>query len=531
MGTVDSVEEGVTGGVLPWTSENSERLEEKMKHPVSLPTINDGKGLIRLKEEEDLKRVLSPNIRLTKSFISIDKKMERLETLIENHLSPYRKDQAYLACVKKVAPLHPTLAETLLDKIEDTSVKLKGYLYLAKYGLNDTGEQVLKKAVSLFSYYTYSSNKMFSIIDSLFSNSDPLIQSFYWELHSKIAKERFNWMPPDFLLLNLEIRMNHPNKDETLLNLHKDIIKKHSDTTSLYPSYELIKLLDYEGKMESPLAFETLSYLRTFIDSGNMRSWNLRDFLITEAKYPFLSTEFKKDLKTIMKDGQEVIGSDYNLKSLAARIEDDYDLKSLVTGIAPYHVDIAEKLLEKINDEDEHLMAWLEIVREKQKLGKLDKEEAFNTFNQKLLVVKGLDADDFVDLFLKSAKVFGVDKTAFLIDRAVKSARPSIEEALELELRDAKAELSHTFKKGLGLESSLPKNKEEKVSKFSHISLRDLNSILRGLKICPPPMREEAIEKFYEKVGSSQDGEMLYAIKGLIEAEFSQLGSFETSSL
>lgn len=452
-----------------------EEIQENGKHPMPVQG-GPNTGLTRMREQEALPKALSPHLRELNKQLSFSERMERIQMLIDEHLNyDFYRNSAYLVCVEKLAPTHPDLAMTYLKKITDTNDQLLGYLYIAKHQDSEAALATLQTAAMTFK--SYDAQKIFSHIDTLFSNGDTsILQGFYRQIHHTLLNQRWKQSVEDLILLaELEIRMEFPNANERVAQAHPMELK----TRYQYPwTPELqLRLLECEAKISSPLVFDSLSVSRT---NG---SESLIKLLVIEAHSPFLSSTFEADLELAMQSEE---------------FEDDDDLRDLVSAIAPVNIDAAIKIQEKIEDGYQSLRSWIDIAEVRATNPQFNREESLNFFKKTVDNCPSLGVEELVELFIGSAKIFGPDQTYYLMDRAIEHAQASLDEVLGQEIKDAGKMFGHYFGKALGINIPMPQKTQEPLSKFSHLDSWRISDIAKGFTTFALPETEKLLERMYE---------------------------------
>lgn len=472
MTSIESIE-GDPAVNFPMTMD-SEETQEHDKPPIPLQG-GPNTGLSRMREQEALAKASSPHLRELNNQLSFLERIERVQTLISEHLKyDFYQNSAYLICVEKLAPTHPDLAMTYLEKITDTNGQLLGYLHIAKHQDCEEALTTLQTAAKLFQ--SYDAQEIFSHIDTLFPNGDTsILQGFYRQIHHTLLNQRWKRSVEDLILLaELEIRMEFPNAHERVAQAHEMELK----TRYQYPwtPEKQLRLLECEAKVSSPLAFDSLSVSRT---NG---SESLIKLLVIEAHAPFLASAFEADLERAMQS-EEL---------------SDKDLRRLVSAIAPVNIDAAVKIQEKIEDGYQSLCSWIEIAEVRAKDPQFNREEALTFFKKTVDDCPSLGIEELVELFIGSAKTFGPDQTYYLMDRAIEDTQASLDELLDQEIEDAGKMFGHYFGKALGIDIPMPQKTQEPLSKFSHIDSWRIADIAKGFATFTLPGTEELLERMYE---------------------------------
>ena len=165
--------------------------------------------------------------------------------------------------------------------------------------------------------------------------------------------------------------------------------------------------------------------------------------------------------------------------------------------IVPYQISIARDITETIEDEYYKTLAWLEILKvQTQNLDFVLLKEKIQNINM-----------CYPKLFLRAAKVFGVENTLFILDKAIEA---SIEEGKEKiiyeELKKGPQEIVHYVAKALGADyphpypegfSSIP---EKELTKFSKIDAGDLGDVLKCLRTYSLPGMQEVLQRMYDNL-------------------------------
>jgi len=455
-----------------------EEIQENGKHPMPIQG-GPNTGLTRMREQEALAKALSPHLRELNKQLSFSERMERIQTLIDEHLKyDFYRNSAYLVCVEKLAPTLPDLAMKYLEKITDTNDQLLGYLYIAKHQDTEAAHATLQTAAMTFK--SYDAQKIFSHIDTLFSNGDTsILQGFYRQIHHTLLNQRWKQSVEDLILLaELEIRMEFPNANERVAQAREMEFK----TRYQYPwTPELqLRLLECEAKISSPLAFDSLSASRTIAEHQGSKF--LVELLVIEALSPFLSSAFESDLELAMQS-----------EALS-----DKDLRHLVSAIAPVHVDTAIKIQEKIEDGYQSLRSWIDIAEVRATNPQFNREESLNFFKKAVDDCPSLGVEELVELFIGSAKIFGPDQTYYLMDRAIEHGQASLDDFLGQEIKDAGKMFGHYFGKALGIDIPMPQKTQEPLSKFSHLDSWRISDIAKGFTTFALPETEKLLERMYE---------------------------------
>ena len=363
---------------------------------------------------------------------------------------------------------------TYLEKITDTNDQLLGNLYIAKHQDSEAAHATLQTAAMIFK--SYDAQKIFSHIDTLFSNGDTsILQGFYRQIHHTLLNQRWKRSVEDLILLaELEIRMEFPNANERVAQAHEMELK----TRYQYPwTPELqLRLLECEAKISSPLVFDSLSVSRM---NG---SESLIKLLVIEAHSPFLSSAFEADLELAMQS-----------EALS-----DKDLRHLVSAIAPVHVDTAIKIQEKIEDGYQSLCSWIDIAEVRATNPQFNREESLTFFKKTVDDCPSLGVEELVELFIGSAKIFGPDQTYYLMDRAIEHGQASPDDLLDQEIKGAGKMFGHYFGKALGIDIPMPQKTQEPLSKFSHLDSWRISDIAKGFTTFALPETEKLLERMYE---------------------------------
>jgi hypothetical protein len=142
------------------------------------------------------------------------------------------------------------------------------------------------------------------------------------------------------VLAELEVRMYSPYSNERIEQAHEMC---HKDGGQYLSSDQRLMLLETELKTSSPLATESLSVVQALAKEDR---YLLIDLLAIQGRYQGNSLEFEKNLAY----------------ALQPNVLSDWNLENLVPKLAPYNLDAAIKVHEKIQDSDDRLFAWLHII-------------------------------------------------------------------------------------------------------------------------------------------------------------------------
>ncbi len=475
MTSIESIE-GDPAVNFPMTMD-FEETQEHDKPPIPLQG-GSNTGLSRMREQEALAKASSPHLRELNHQLSFLERIERIQTLISEHLKyNFYQNSAYLICVKKLAPTHPDLAMKYLEKITDTKDQLLGYLHIAKH--QDSQEALATLQAASKTFQSYDAQEIFSHIDTLFPNGDTsILQGFYRQIHHTLLNQRWKRSVEDLILLaELEIRMEFPNAHERVAQAHEMELK----TRYQYPwtPEKQLRLLECEAKVSSPLAFDSLSVSRSIAENNG--SEFLIKLLVIEAHSPFLSSAFEADFELAM-ESEEF---------------SDKGLRHLVSAIAPVNINAAVKIQEKIEDGYQSLCSWIAIAEVHSKDPQFDREEALIFFKKTVDDCPGLGVKELVELFIGSAKTFGPDQTYYLMDRAIEHAQASLDDLLDQEIEDAGKVFGHYFGKALGIDISIPQKAQEPLSKFSYMDSWRIADITKGFATFTLPGTEELLERMY----------------------------------
>lgn len=476
MTSIESIE-GELAVNFPMTMD-SEETREHDKHPMPLQG-GPNTGLPRMREQEAFAKASSPHLRELNNQLSFSERIERIQTLISEHLKyDFYQNSAYLTCVEKLAPTYPDLAMKYLEKITDTKDQLLGYLHIAKH--QDTEEALATLQAAAKTFQSYHAQEIFSHIDILFSSGDTsFLHGFYRQIHHTLLNQRWKRSVEDLILLaELEIRMEFPNANERVAQAHEMELK----TRYQYPwTPELqLRLLECEAKVSSPLVFDSLSASRSIAENNG--SEFLIKLLVIEAHAPFLSSTFESDLELAMQS-EEL---------------SDKDLRRLVSAIAPVNIDAAVKIQEKIEDGYQSLCSWIDIAKVRAEDPQFNREESLTFFKKTVDDCPSLGIEELVELFIGSAKIFSPDQTYYLMDRAIEDGQASLDDLLDQEIDDAGKVFGHYFGKALGIDIPMPQKAQEPLSKFSHIDSWRISDIAKGFTTFTLPGTEKLLERMYE---------------------------------
>ncbi|MCB1109456.1 MAG: hypothetical protein KDK64_00600 [Chlamydiia bacterium] len=385
-------------------------------------SLDSSPGMARLQEHEAFLRASLPNLRALDQKPPLKMHLEKVLHFIANIEYSFERDSLYLTCIEMIAPYQPTLVEELVDKIEDSKTQLKGLILLAKYQEAEQAKRTLQKCPALFA--PFSSGDFFEWIDKHFEKHSPLLNPFYYQLHEHIRHSMRYYPAFDRLLClaQVELRLGAVNYQETIEKAHQAAAQS---TSTIYPEQYLM-LLECEAQAESPYCHETLSHLLDI----SVNHWNAGDLLgrllQLSASYPILKPSFEMVLDQ------------------ASQVNRDYTLFRIITYIAPYDLQAAEKFMEKMNYQHRALTVLnLEKFLKNPPLNPLELQEFLN--EQLSVPVLSLISERF-----------GPETTLSMIDRAIEAMRPQSDETINQEVKFGKEVFTHYLASAFGVDHSYP---------------------------------------------------------------------------
>ncbi|MGE0197543.1 MAG: hypothetical protein AB7N99_01920 [Simkaniaceae bacterium] len=504
MTTVDSVECD-TLSLLPFEGVNAEiEIEDEMCPPCSQGWGNHLEGMTRLREEEGMLRTLAANLRELDSHIKFSEGMKRIDTLIENHVESWYKTSAYLLCIEKLAPIRPDLALEYVNKLECPSSQARAYLEIAKYQKGAAFDTTLQKAAALFN--AYAADCFVPYYDELLARGGSAVDRFFETIYAKIQQySRWSWRSEYDLLATaeLEIKLQLPNAEESLKKAHEAMLQKG------WLSWDTIyRLLDCEIQIESPLIFETLKSYQDQIKEG----WwfDKMKLLAFEAKHPLLQAVFEKHL-------QEVLAS----------VEDDFDLIDLVEALVVHQRSAAERVMERIETEEDRFYAELFLVRGDAHDPQFDRDAAVAVFKEKVERAQITNPREFLGLFKLTAEIFGPERCQFLLDEALLRMQPTVDALYAKELKEAGKTFAHYLGGAFGIDLPDPKlegkHKTEALSRFSNLDFDRVATLLSAFSLYHFSETEELLQIMYEGL---EEGAWFWGsnMLDMIRAEWTLLG-------
>lgn len=497
MASVDSIEGGAVS-LFPLEVEDTkvECCEEEVAHTPVAP-YRSSSGMVRMREEEGIVRVLSANLRELDSQMKISEALDRIDSL--DH---WNKDPFYLFCVQKLAPSYPQLALKCAEKLFYSWNQAQAYLEIAKYESGPQLSSLLQKAADHFCSYT--AEYFVPYYDELLARGEET-RAFFNTIYSRIQLA-LRWGNPDFLYLlaqvELQIKLKLPGIDETLRKAH--------DALYMMPECyreRIVRLLECEKQVKSPLLFETLGKVRGFSItefSGLEYMIMLLDF---EAKYPELAEDFERDLEEIL---------------LLA--EEDNDLCDILLGITTLSKPVAEKIAERIEDKEYRLLANLFITRCDTQDPHFNSEAAFQELKEKVESVSFTYPDTLIEIFKVAAEIFGPQRSQFLLEKALELSQPTIDVLYSKELKEATQNLTYYLGQALGVEYTQPQSEEDiELSKFANLHISRINRFLEAYSQYDLPETREILQLLYDK---HKRGESIFYFNeiSIVRAEFTLLG-------
>lgn len=434
---------------------------------------SDGGGTARIQTEEALIKATSPNLR----NIAVQEAVNRAVSILESADYDWYKQEGYLKLIERLAPTHLEFAEELIPLLNDQEKICIAYLTLAKYQNPENGRESLIKAAKAFTSH-YSAEAIFKAIDSLFPSGNPMLELFYRQAHAHLKQNIYRPFSFELLLGQLEVRMGYAYVNETVAKLHA-LEQKFRYQHQWEPKHILI-LLNLEAQVNSPHVHETLTIARQV--AQNQDRGFLEKLLIIEERAPALQKDFEADLTKAMEN--EVLQEDNYL--------------NLGKAFLPHRIDLAESFLAKMDVDCDTLQLWLEITQLVIEKGTTTREDALSLFTSLVNSQGDLDAEDYGNLFLKAAPIFGPDSVNFLIDRAVQDYLPNGMDFLEDEVKAQGQQFRHYFGKALGLDFDPPPSMDTLPSPFESIRRYHACDLLLPMTQYNHPHSKQLLEKFKE---------------------------------
>ena len=395
------------------------------------PGVNSGN--VRMVQEERLSRAVNRNV----SRAELGVKCQALEKIILESPYSFEHDDGYLQMARSVAPYDPQLALTFVEKIESWEKKTLGFLEVSKYQQGAAARDSIAKSKGVYgSILSSRPSTWMKIYEEEKRRGFPEAGETFHDLYEKLkADANNNYYCLD--LAKVERRYEMPGLESTLSHAYENAKKDlKSDRNPIYFQYSLLSLGKYLGQAEMPLAVDVIHWLRDNIKTIQAGQFDhvkheedcpqenairaYRYLIEMEAKCPFLEPQLNEDLSGFLEFLQNL--REQHSDDPEALDEFTFYLRLLASDIIPYRLDIAEVLLQHIDDSWERFAIQIEMFDQRAKSPRLNKESEFKVL-EALFWKEFSDSASFaVAMFNAAVKTFGFEEAIPFFQKAKENA-------------------------------------------------------------------------------------------------------------